>query len=418
METCRLTNTSKSKKTTRLAADRLLSGEAWDDYCDQLKAAGRIVDSFGDDASDLDRAEWYRFLTRIARNGFERFVENCEPDKPRLRDAPWRQSINVQNPDQDHLLCEFEGGGHAYRIRGNRGTLPYFVMAVWTAPQPADLGARSWAGVGVAGLGEFDPTNLTTTSFLMSDDIDFDAMGNFEVFVSAEKVEGNWLPLAPDSTGILIRTVHRDRASETAPTFEIERLDDPRPRPIRPDEMSAGLAKAGQVVLGYAELVRKWWQNNLSTRPNTIVFSESTYLSNGGVLDRLHGFGSWEKFANEALVIEFEPPKCESWILQICNLWQENLDVYEDGQGYLNKFTACYEPDRSVRAVIADEDPGIDANWIDSFRHERGVFSLRLIKTEGGPEVVIYRLPIERLRSEGLSALENIEPIISGQVTG
>jgi hypothetical protein len=181
--------------------------------------------------------------------------------------------------------------------------------------------------------------------------------------------------------------------------------------------MSAGLAKAGQVVLGYAELVRKWWQSNLSTRPNTIVFSEATYLSNGGVLDRLHGFGSWEKSADEALVVEFRPPECESWILQICNLWQENLDVYEHGQGYVNKFTARYEPDQSVRAVIADEDPGIDGNWIDSFRHERGVFSLRLIKTEGGPEVSIYRLPVERLRSEGLSALESIEPISSGQVT-
>ena len=84
------------------ATDRLLRGEAWDAFCDQLKAAGRIVESFAEEASDQDRAEWYRFLTRLTRNGLERFVENCEPESPRLRDAPWRQSINVQNPDQDH----------------------------------------------------------------------------------------------------------------------------------------------------------------------------------------------------------------------------------------------------------------------------------------------------------------------------
>lgn len=399
------------------AARRLLGGEAWDDFCEQLKGAGRLIETFGDEPSDQDRAEWYRYLTRMARNGFERFVENCEPERPRLRDAPWRQSINVQNPDQDHLLCEFEDGRHSYRVRGNRGTLPYFVMAAWTAPQPSDLGARSWAGRGVEGLEEFDPTNLSTTSFLMSDDIDFDAEGNFEVIVSREKPIGNWLPLTDESTGILIRTVHHDRAREKAPTFSIERLDAPRPRPIRPDEMSAGLAKAGQVVLGYAELVRKWWQENLSKRPNTIVFSESTYLSNGGVLDRLHGFGSWEKPRGEALVVEFQPPACETWILQLCNLWQENLDVYEDGQGYVNKFMARPEPDGRVRVVIADEDPGVGGHWIDSFQHERGVFSLRLIKTEGGPRVTIYRLPLDRLRSEGLKALESIEPISSGDVT-
>jgi len=56
------------------AAKRLLHGEAWDDFCDQLKATGHLVDTFGDEPTDLDRAEWYRFLTRLTRNGLERFV--------------------------------------------------------------------------------------------------------------------------------------------------------------------------------------------------------------------------------------------------------------------------------------------------------------------------------------------------------
>ena len=399
------------------AQRRLASGEAWEDFCETLKVAGRIVDEFGEEPSELDRAEWYRFLTRMARNGFERFVENCEPERPRLRDAPWRQSINVQCPDQDHLLCEFVDGQHAYRIRGNRGTLPYFVMAAWEAPQPADLGDHDWAGRGVAGLAEFDPTRLRTTSFLHSGEIDFDADGNFEVVVSREPREGNWLELAPESTGVLVRTVHHDRSAETPPVMTIERLDAPRPRPVRPDEVSAGLAKAGQVVLGYAELVRDWWQSNLSQRPNTIDFSEATYLSNGGVADRLHGFGSWHKPASGALVVQFHPPACEYWILQVCNIWQENLDVYEDGQGYLTKFTAHYEPDGSVRAVISDEDPGIGGNWIDSFAHTSGVFSLRLIQTEGGPAVTVHSVPLEQLRAQGFGGLRPEDAIVSGQVT-
>ena len=108
------------------ARDRLTSGEAWDDFCETLKTAGRIVNQFNDEPSDQEKAEWYRYLSRMVRNGFERMVENCEPERPRLRDAPWRQSINVQSPDQDHLMCEFVNGDHEYLITGNRGTLPYF----------------------------------------------------------------------------------------------------------------------------------------------------------------------------------------------------------------------------------------------------------------------------------------------------
>jgi hypothetical protein len=109
------------------ARERLLSGAAWEDFCEQLKVAGRIVERFGNDLDDRDRAEWYRFLARLTRNGLERFLENCEPERPRLRDVPWRQSINFQSPDQDHYLAEFVDGSHDYLIRGNRGGLPYFV---------------------------------------------------------------------------------------------------------------------------------------------------------------------------------------------------------------------------------------------------------------------------------------------------
>jgi hypothetical protein len=167
--------------------------------------------------SELDRAEWYRFLTRVARNGMERFVENCEPDRPRLRDAPWRQSINVQCPDQDHLLSEFVDGSHEYRIVGHRGTVPYFVVAAWSAAQPADLGARDWAPRGAEGLKEFDPATLRTTAFLPSEKIRFALDGSFEIVLSQKPQPGNWLELQPDTVGVLVRTVHHHRAQEQAP---------------------------------------------------------------------------------------------------------------------------------------------------------------------------------------------------------
>ncbi len=402
-----------------LSAQRLLSGQAWEDFCDVLRLAGRAIERFGTEPTALDRAEWYRFLTRLTRNGFERFVENCEPERPRLRDAPWHQSINFQSPDQDHLLAEFIDGNHAYVIRGSRGSAPYFVMASWSALQPHDAGAHNWAARGFAGLKDCNPALLRTTGMLQSQSVDFDAQGNFEVLVSREPPAGgrNWLKIEPDCVGLLIRVVYHDRSTETAPLMRIERLDQPTPRPLGAAHLSTQLAKSGQLVLAYLELVRSWWQDNLSKRPNSIRFSRALYLSNGGVPDRHHGFGTWSKSPEEALVLCFTPPDCDYWIFQLCNMWQENLDNYEDGQGHVTKFRCRFEPDSSVWLIIADSDPNIGGNWIDPGGHVHGGMSLRLILTAAAPPpVTAYLLPLAALREQGRAALSDARRIDSGEV--
>jgi hypothetical protein len=402
------------------AAARLLSGRAWEDFCEVLKIAGRAIERFGDEPTALDRTEWYRFLTRLARNGLERFVENCDPERPRLRDAPWRQSINFQSPDQDHLLAEFVDGRHDYLIRGTRGTAPYFVMASWSAPQPADAGAHDWAALGFEGLARCNPAMLRTTAMLQSHAIDYDAEGNFQVQVSREPpADGrNWLQTEADCVGLLIRIVYHDRRSETPPVMSIERLDCPAPLPLGAPHLSDQLARSGQLVLGYAELVRSWWQENLARRPNCIRFSRALYLSNGGVPDRHHGFGTWRKAADEALVLTFTPPECDYWIFQLCNLWQENFDNYEDGQGYVTKYRCRREADGSVWIVIAESDPGTGGNWLDPGGHVHGGMSLRLILTAAPPPgVSAYLLPLETLRRQGRAALAGARVTVSGEVT-
>jgi hypothetical protein len=290
-------------------------------------------------------------------------------------------------------------------------------MAVWSAAQPADLGARDWAPQGAKGLRDFDPATLRTTSFLRSDQIRFETDASFEVILSRRKQPGNWLELRPDSVGVLIRTVHHDRKSEEPARFEIERLDGPKPRPLRPEEMSAGLAKAAQTVLGYSELVRAWWQENLGQRPNQLRYSQATYLSNGGVPDRHFAFGAWRKTASQALVLHFRPPECEYWIFQLCNLWQENLDNYEDGQGYVTKFSARHESDGSVRIVVAERDPGIGGNWIDPFGHRSGIMGLRLIQTSEPPPVRIHLVELAELERRGIALLTPETGLASGELT-
>jgi hypothetical protein len=398
------------------AADRLLSGQAWEDFCDELRLAGRYIDRFGSLPTDLDRAEWYRFVSRLARNGLERFVENCEANRPRLREPSWRTSINVTSPDQDHLLLEFDEAAD-YRVTGNRGTIPYFVAVAWTGAIPKDFGAQNWAPRGAEGLKEFDPAVLHTTAMLQSDAIKFEPNGDFEIIASQNKHDGNWLPLQTDSVGIFIRIIYHDRAKDHPPAFRVERLDKAKPIPITPADVSRGLAKAGQDVFGNVEITRAWWQDNLGERLNRIRFSRSTYLNFGGVGDRQFGFGAWKKPADAALVLEFTPPECDFWIFQLCNLWQENLDDYEEGQGYVTKFNARYEPDGSIRVIVAEASPGIGGNWVNSYGHTQGVMGLRLIKTTGVPSVTSYLMPLQTLRQGGWESLKRQTPMVSGEVT-
>jgi hypothetical protein len=402
-----------------VARQRLISGQAWDDFCDVLKAAGRHIEQVNGPLSDLDRAEWYRFMTRLARSSMERLIENGEPTRPRLRDMVWRQSINVQTVDQDHLMCQFDEA-RDYRITGTRGTIPYFVMAVLTCPVPDAPGAEDWAAQGIESLKRFDPSNLKTTGFLHSGQMKVEADGTFEVILSQnDPGEGrNWIRLAPDTNCILIRLVWSDRTRETAPAMTIERMDHAAPEPLTASLMADGLAWTGQAVLGYAELVRNWWQGsqgNFAAKLNRLDYSRAQYLSNGGVPDRHVAFGGWEKGLDEALVLEFTPPECEYWNFQLCNIWQENLDTFEDGNGWINNTRHVAEADGTVRVIISERDPGLGGNWISSYGHERGIWGLRLVLTEQTAPVTLWRLPVARLEAEGLAALTPDSAVQTGQ---
>ena len=109
----------------------------------------------------------------------------------------------------------------------------------------------------------------------------------------------------------------------------------------------------------------------------------------------------------EALVLEFTPPACEYWIFQLCNVWQENLDNYEDGQGYVTKFTARPDAAGVVRIVVATADPAIGGNWVDPFGHVSGLMGLRFIKTADIPDVKVYRVALADLRKRAWDALES-----------
>jgi hypothetical protein len=79
------------------------------------------------------------------------------------------------------------------------------------------------------------------------------------------------------------------------------------------------------------------------------------------------------------LLVDFVPPRCEYWNLQLCNHWLESLD-YWNHTTHVNHHTAVARADGSVRIAIAQRDPAVD-NWLDTVGHRRGCIFLRQVGT-------------------------------------
>ena len=78
-------------------------------------------------------------------------------------------------------------------------------------------------------------------------------------------------------------------------------------------------------------------------------------------------------------------------------------------------FNSVADPDGKVRIYIADKDPGLGGNWVNSFGHERGIWGLRLIRTEKTTPVKLWRVQLADLQSGKNSTLEPGAAIDTGQ---
>src|SRR5262249_59870920 len=103
-----------------------------------------------------------------------------------------------------------------------------------------------------------------------------------------------------------------------------------------------------------------------------------------------------ERAPDEALVIDAEPPVCDYWNFQLSNHWLESLD-YRYWPIHVNKGTAKYRPDGSVRVVVAHEDPGTE-NWLQTAGHARGAMCWRWIRAETHPQPRTRVVKLDALR--------------------
>jgi hypothetical protein len=348
-----------------IAEQRIVSGKAWEEYCDTLKAAGASLKFPGTPQDPFNQAEGYRYLSRLVRAGLEGFVEDSDPTAPVLQRVVHETvKMGADNPDNFYQNASISGA-YEYRIRGNRGTVAYLAFAT-------QAGHYGQGG------------GLPPTGAILASDLEMDAGGNFEIAVSCEKRPGNWLPMKPETGLLIVRQTFLDRKTEKLASLTVERVDGPaEPPPLTPAMIDDGLRNASTLVVGASLLFAKWARDFQKHSNQLPQFDPATSNAAGGDPNIAYYHSHWKLGADEALVIDVVPPACEYWNFQLNNYWMESLE-YRYFRVHTNKHLARVNDDRSVRIVVAHTDPG-HPNWIQTIGHDQGTMCFRWVRADSHP---------------------------------
>jgi hypothetical protein len=348
------------------AIERIMTGRSWEDFCDTLKSAGRTILAPGSPDDPLDRAEGFRYLSRLARAALETFVEYADPRAPVLhRPVHETAKIGADNPDNYYQHASIDGS-YEYRIRGTRGTIHYLDFATQTR--------------GVASSGK-----SRQAGHLDASECEIGPDGSLEIQISCEPKPGNWLRMTPDTTALIVRQTFLDREREEPAKLRIERVGgDGKPTPLTPQALDAGFRSAAGLVTACAALFSGWAQGFQKHTNELPKFDDAISMGAGGDPNICYYHSYWKLGPDEALVIEVKPPTCESWNFQLDNHWMESLD-YRHHRIHVNKHTARYRSDGSVRIVVAHRNPGV-ANWIETAGHSQGTMCFRWIRADEHPQ--------------------------------
>ena len=334
--------------------------------CAALAAAGDVILRDGSPVDPLDRAEGFRYLSRLTRLALEKFVEHADPTAPCFyRLSHETAKIGCDNPDSFYQNAAISGA-HEYRLRGTRGSVAYLGFGTYYG----NYGSAARSGC---------------SGYLEASDLELDADGGFEIAISCEQRPGNWLAMEPDTSMLIVRQNVLDAEREELADLVIDRVDGSEPpAPLDAAAFGRALEDAARFVAGTAELFCDWAEG-FAAHPNELRPRDPKATSGAhGDPNIFFYMGYWELAPDEALLVELEPPECDYWNFQLNNYWMESLD-YRHHPVHRNKHTARAGTDGRVRLIVAHADPGLP-NWIDTAGHARGTMGLRWVKAASHPQ--------------------------------
>ncbi|HEY6870880.1 MAG TPA: DUF1214 domain-containing protein [Novosphingobium sp.] len=301
---------------------------------------------------------------------------------------PQHNTYGLPSPDNTFGIC-FLDGTRRYRLHGRRNTVHNVRMVLyhgfWGDPNPAQM------------------AELELDDFAIGPD------GSFEIVLSADPVEGNWLQIdgASRNVPLMVRQNHLDWETEVRAELHIERLDldDDRPQLVLDEaQVAQRIATAGRIITHMANLAR--FADRLVLPAVGGAYNSFTDLSGPnittfGTFNHAHYVNAvYQCGLDEALVVTVpEVADADYWNVQVGDIWYQSED-YVYHQTSLNVKQSTRDADGFYRFVIAHRDPGV-ANWIDASGRTFGLLVWRIY----GPPGAVPVPAIERVALAEVDAM-------------
>src|SRR5487761_1111813 len=213
--------------------------QGWTEFCEQVRRAGERVFKDENGASEVERCSGFQYLTQNLSQAFDIWLENRRRRHPFLHPfcSPIRK-LGADNADCIYYqawINDFD----SYRIYGRRGSARMFNIVLH----------GPWTGT------LHEPFGDEPTSNVFVHELPLDEEGNFEVWVSPEAHDGNWIRTQPGSRKLFLRQ-YFDNWDEEPASFRIERVGPGEPPdPLSADFLLEAMRVAGKFVF---EAVNDW----------------------------------------------------------------------------------------------------------------------------------------------------------------
>lgn len=344
-----------------MSSDKPASVEAWEAFCEQLKAAGAVLARPTTPKDDLTQAEGLRKLARLIRMGLEATLEYGDPAYPEVYQLVTPTTLGEGETSDARYYQAMLDGRRTYVLSGERGDAPFMEFTVYAGKIGID--AHS------AQVGAITERELQVTP-----------EGRYEIVLSPERQPGNWIRTTPEASCIFIRQYAHDWSRTVGATFHMRERGAEGERPnVTLAQVTAALPRTAAYVARSAAIwaaITDQAQQAPVNRFVTFVEKEPSPEMPTG-----HRFssGHFRLEADEALEVRFAPAEVPYWGMDITNYWFEPMS-FPTHRSHVNNRTAVREKDGSVRVLIAARDPRAP-NWMDTRGHREGMLMMRWSRT-------------------------------------
>jgi hypothetical protein len=316
-----------------------------------------------------DYAEARRVTLHTLLHGLQCWLE-ADPARPFFTlFTDQHKKLLGDNPDARYYSAVIDDQ-HSYRIRGNLAGATYTSFTIELA-----------AGTDGGGIG----STLNDTQFKA------DENGDYEIIVSAEKVDGNWLPMSKGATSLTTRhyyereqCINNDRLHHIP--VDIQNLAKVPPRASPNDtDIAAGIRRVTAFVKGNVIPMNgensPAWVSRIPNQFNPPQKDDSHDAITYAARDNVYSMAPFVLGPDQALLIRGRFPKCRFSNLVLFNRFLQTLD-YEERSISLNRTQTVLDAEGNFEMIVAHRDPG-RPNWLDTEGRPYGIMFWRFQLPEG-----------------------------------